>query len=186
MADNIKNSSESNAWGSRDSKTRKADSNKRCSKSEYSHKRKLSLGKGAGVEKQFHKRRLKYREGTENRWDYFFPSMSVTLPWESKATGEPDLAELRVSASPLHQDMALIYYLSSSTGNFPAKILISANVCFSSACILITGGSLWSEALLQLHNFPSDCFLSGLLISFWHSSFFFCNGGYTGSVTWLR
>lgn len=109
MADNIKNSSESNAWGSRDSKTRKADSNKRCSKSEYSHKRKLSLGKGAGVEKQFHKRRLKYREGTENRWDYFFPSMSVTLPWESKATGEPDLAELRVSASPLHQDMALIY-----------------------------------------------------------------------------
>lgn len=105
----------------------------------------------------------------ENRWDCFFPSMSVTLPWESKATGEPDFAELRISVSPLHQD---IYYLNSSTGNFPAKILISADVCFSSACILITGGSLWSEAPLQLHNFPSNHFSSGLLISFWHSSFF--------------
>lgn len=100
--------------------------------------------------------------------------MSVTLPWESKATGEPDFAELPASVSPLHQDMAPIYYLNSSTGNFPAKILICADVCFSSACILITGGSLWSEAPLQLHNFPSNRFSSGLiLISFWHSSFFF-------------
>lgn len=37
------------------------------------------------------------RRETENRVDYFFPWMSVTLPWESKATGEPDFAELRLS-----------------------------------------------------------------------------------------
>lgn len=58
-------------------------------------------------------------------------SKSVTLPWESRATGEPDFAQLRISVSPLHQDVALIYDLNSSTGNFPAKILICADVCFS-------------------------------------------------------
>lgn len=57
----IKRSCESNVW---DLNTRKADSNKRCPKSKESHKRKLSLGKEVGVKEEFHKRRLKYREGT--------------------------------------------------------------------------------------------------------------------------
>lgn len=104
---------------------------------------------------------------TANKWDYFFRVCHTTLG--NKATGEPDFAEL--SVFPLQQDMTLIYYLNSSTGDFSRYILISANVCFSSVCIVITGGSLWSKFPLHLHNFSSSHFSSVFLISFWHSLF---------------